>query len=123
MGKVHSILSKEQAEAFDIVRWCFAVPKIPADSPRFSWYVTHWNVPAKIAYAKKTGTFEATVARCDPIDPAWLRFVPAALERHRQFWSSLPSARKQTTANSTTTKNSAESTAKPAPKTTRKKAM
>ncbi|MGV0950463.1 MAG: hypothetical protein ACOYB3_07285 [Azonexus sp.] len=82
---VHSITSKSQNDAVDLIRWCLAVTRLPADSPRFAWYVSRWLVPEKIAAAKKAGTFSATVANCPPIDPAWVRFVPAALEAYKAF--------------------------------------
>jgi len=62
-----------------------AVAKLPADSPRFAWYVSRWDVPNKIARAITDGTFDDAIANCPPIDPAWVCFVPAALEAHRQF--------------------------------------
>jgi hypothetical protein len=85
MGNVHSILTKEQAEALDIIKWCMAVPKIQADERRFNYYVSRWNVPYKIFCAKARGTFDETVANCPPIDPAWLRLVPAALEELKRY--------------------------------------
>ncbi len=76
---VHSITSRDQQEAIDLIRWTFAVANTRADSPRFCWYVSRWAVPEKIARAKQNGTFDCLVANCPPIDPAWVRFVPAAL--------------------------------------------
>lgn len=85
MGTVHSILSKERAEALDLVTWVFAVAKLPADSPRFNYYVSRWDVPNKIRRFKADGTFDKRVENCPPIDPAWLRFAPAAFEEHRRY--------------------------------------
>ena len=81
----HFPTSHERETAFNIIRWCMAVAKLPADSPRFAYYVSRWDVPGKIARAISDGSFDAAVANCPPIDPAWVRFVPAALEAHRQF--------------------------------------
>lgn len=81
----HSITSQEQRESVDLIRWVFAVAGLRADSPRFAYYVSRWRVPEKIAAAKKAGTFAESIARCPPIDPAWIRFVPAALEAYRAF--------------------------------------
>lgn len=61
------------------------VPKIQADSPRFAYYVSRLDVPGKVARAIAAGTFDEITANCPPIDPAWVRFAPAALEAHRQF--------------------------------------
>lgn len=91
---VHVITSKDQAEAVDLIRWVFAVAGIRADSPRFAYYVSRWRVPEKIAAAKKAGTFSESIARCPPIDPDWIRFVPAALEAYRAFIA--PTARPPT---------------------------
>ena len=82
---VHIITSKDQQEAVDLIRWVFAVAAIRADSPRFSYYVSRWRVPEKIATAKKAGTFSKLIANCPPIDPSWVRFVPAALTAYRDF--------------------------------------
>lgn len=81
----HFPTSHERNEALDIVKWVYAVAKLPADSPRFAWYVSRWDVPNKIARAKADGTFADLTANCPPIDPAWTRFVPEAIEAHRQF--------------------------------------
>jgi len=100
MGTVHSILTKEQAEAFDLIRWVWAVAKLPADSRRFNFYVTYWDVPGKIARAKAAGTFDNSVANCPPIDPAWLRFAPAAFaawrENQEKSKTPIPTAPKST---------------------------
>ncbi len=45
----------------DIYAWCEAVPKIPRDSWRLSWYVRCWNVPDKIRQAKMQGEFERII--------------------------------------------------------------
>lgn len=37
----------------ELVLWCKLVPKLPADSPRFDWYVKYWNVAQKIQAAKE----------------------------------------------------------------------
>jgi len=50
--------------------------------------VSRWQVPFKIARAKREGNFDELVSRCPPIDPAWVRFVPDALaeaERYNQL--------------------------------------
>lgn len=88
-NRVHSITSLEQEEALDIIRWTFAVAKLPADSPRFAWYVSRWAVPEKIARAKAAGTFDNSIRNCPPIDPAWIRLVPAALEECSRFAESI----------------------------------
>jgi hypothetical protein len=49
--------------------------------------VSRWNVPYKIMRAKIAGTFDESVKDCPPIDPDWLRLVPAALEEHRRYIS------------------------------------
>lgn len=81
----HFPTSNERQSALNIIQWCMAVAKLPADSPRFAYYVSRWDVPGKVARAISDGSFSAAVANCPPIDPAWVRFVPAALEAHRQF--------------------------------------
>jgi hypothetical protein len=82
---VHVITSQKQKDAVDLIRWVLAVAKLPADSPRFNWYVSRWAVPEKISAAKKAGTFAGLVANCPPIDPAWVRFVPGALQACADF--------------------------------------
>jgi hypothetical protein len=82
---VHVITSQKQEEALDLIRWVYAVARLPADSPRFNWYVSRWAIPDKIAAAKKAGTFADLVANCPPIDPAWIRLVPAALQACKDF--------------------------------------
>lgn len=82
---VHFPTSRERNDALDIIRWCMTVPKIPADSPRFAYYVSRWDVPTKIDRARCSGTLDAILANCPPIDPAWTRFVPAALAAWREF--------------------------------------
>ena len=82
---VHSITSQEQKDAVDLIRWVYAVTDMRADSPRFNYYVSRWVVPEKIAYAKANGTFDELTKHCPPIDPAWVRLVPAALDAYRQF--------------------------------------
>lgn len=94
LGNLHVITSKNQAEATDLVKWVFAVANIRADSPRFDYYVSRWNVPAKIATAKAAGTFAATVANCPPIDPAWLRLVPSALAECQRYNDEINGPRK-----------------------------
>ncbi|MCL2635219.1 MAG: hypothetical protein FWD50_01130, partial [Betaproteobacteria bacterium] len=97
MHDLHSITSFERAAALEVVKWCAAVPKLPADSPRSCHYVAGWDVPAKIAAAKTSpalddkfdNRFDEIMADCPPIDPDWLRFVPAALDYHRRYWHAL----------------------------------
>ena len=62
-----------------------AIPKISADSPRFAYYVSRWDVPGKIERARNAGTLDDLLSNCPPIDPAWIRFVPAALAEWRAF--------------------------------------
>ena len=81
----HFPTSQERKDALNIIKWCMAVANLPANSPRFSHYVSRWDVPTKIKRAIADGTFDDLTANCPPIDPAWVRFVPAALEEHRQF--------------------------------------
>jgi transcriptional regulator with XRE-family HTH domain len=82
---IHSIASPDQENALDIVKWCYGLAHIPADSPRFAYYVSRWNVPEKVARARQAGTLHALLLQCPPIDPDWLRLVPAALEEWRRF--------------------------------------
>ncbi|HLO62888.1 MAG TPA: hypothetical protein VK165_07975 [Azonexus sp.] len=89
---LHKITTPEQEEAIDLIRWVYAVARLPADSPRFNWYVSRWLVPEKIARAKAAGTFETSISNCLPIDPAWIRLVPAALEAYREFITMYPGA-------------------------------
>jgi len=81
----HFPTSKERDDELAIIRWCIAVPNIRADSPRFAYYVSRWDVPGKIDRARCTGTLDDILANCPPIDPAWVRFVPAALAEWRAF--------------------------------------
>jgi hypothetical protein len=85
MQKVHSITSDSQNDAIDLIRWVMAVARLQADSPRFAWYVSRWRVPEKIAKAKAAGNFHEFIANCPPIDPSWVRFVPAALDAYSKF--------------------------------------
>lgn len=85
LGNLHVITSQNQAEALDLVKWVFTVANLRADSPRFDYYVSRWNVPEKIARAKAAGTFASTTANCPPIDPAWLRLVPSALAECQRY--------------------------------------
>lgn len=85
LNLAHFPTSEEKQTAINIIRWCYAVSDLRADSPRFAYYVSRWDVPAKVASAIAAGTFDELTANCPPIDPAWVRFVPAALEAHRQF--------------------------------------
>lgn len=81
----HFQTSQDRSTAFNIIRWCMAVAQLPADSPRFAYYVSRWDVPNKVARAIADGSYDDAVSNCPPIDPAWVRFVPAAIEAHRQF--------------------------------------
>lgn len=94
MKNLHVITSENQAEALDLVKWVFAVANIRADSPRFAYYVSRWNVPDKIATAKAAGTFADLIAKCPPIDPAWLRLVPAALMELEHYNEEIKTPRK-----------------------------
>lgn len=89
---LHKITSPEQEEAVDLIRWVYAVARLPADSPRFAWYVSRWVVPEKIARAKDNGTFDELTRNCPPIAPDWIRFVPAALQAYRDFIATHPNA-------------------------------
>lgn len=89
---LHKITSPEQEEAIDLIRWVYAVARLPADSPRFNWYVSRWCIPEKIARAKENGTFDESTRNCPPIDPAWIRLVPAALQAYQDFIATYPSA-------------------------------
>lgn len=82
---LHKITSQVQEEAVDLIRWVYAVARLPADSPRFNWYVSRWAVPDKIAMAKAAGWLAEAVSKCPPIDPAWIRLVPAALAECEAF--------------------------------------
>lgn len=78
-------LKIKQQTAINIIRWCLAVPKLRPDSPRFAYYVSRWDVPTKIAKAIKDGTFEDTCKEADFYNPAWVQFIPAALEEWARF--------------------------------------
>lgn len=82
---LHFPSSKERSDELDIIRWCYAVAGIAADSPRFAYYVSRWDVPGKIAKTKASGTFDTIISNCPPINPAWVRFVPAALTEWEAF--------------------------------------
>ena len=46
----------------DIDAWVAAVaPGFFVNAERRAWYVRAWNVPEKIAHAKRMGTFDATI--------------------------------------------------------------
>jgi len=92
---MHFPTSNDREFALSIIRWCMAVPKIQADSPRFAYYVSRWAVPEKVARALADGTFDELTANCPPIDPGWVRFVPAALEAYRQFTAPRPPIRER----------------------------
>lgn len=75
--RLHFIpLSDEKKKALEVLQWCIAVGRIPPDSPLLSYYVSRWNVPAKIAAARAAGTLADTLKDCPTID---LRHIPAAL--------------------------------------------
>lgn len=46
---VHLPTLSERKTELSIIRWCYAVADIRADSPRFAYYVSRWDVPAKVA--------------------------------------------------------------------------
>ena len=79
--------SPEHENYIKIIKWCYAVAGIPADSPRFAHYVSRWRVPDKIAAAESADTLETTLSKCPPIDPSWIRLVPAALDEYKRFVS------------------------------------
>lgn len=81
--------AKEHQQAIDIIKWTYSVAKLPADSPRFAYYVSRWDVPSKIEHAKQSGRFAEIMTKCPPIDPAWIRLVPAALEECSRFAESI----------------------------------
>jgi hypothetical protein len=60
----------------DVFAWIEAVAGIPRDSPRAEHYIRGWNVPAKVARAKRDGTFHDVIDR--PSTPSactwWHRF-------------------------------------------------
>lgn len=85
LNTAHFPTSDEKQTAIKIIQWCYVVANLRADSPRFAYYVSRWDVPGKVARAIAAGTFDDLTAQCPPIDPAWVRFVPAALEAHRLF--------------------------------------
>lgn len=49
----------------EVWAWLEAVPRITRDSWRAPYYLSFWNVPAKIRAAKRAGTFEAIITRGD----------------------------------------------------------
>lgn len=61
----------------DVYAWIEAVAGIPRDSPRAEHYIRGWNVPEKIARAKREGWFERAIAH--PFTPSgsswWARFT------------------------------------------------
>lgn len=85
LKNVHCITSQRQEEAVDLIRWVFAVAGIPADSPRFNYYFSRWLIPDKVAAAKAAGTFADAIRNCPPIDPAWVRLIPAAMAEYHAF--------------------------------------
>lgn len=85
LKNVHCITSQSQDEAVDLIRWVLAVAGIPADSPRFNYYFSRWCIPDKVAAAKAAGTFADTIKNCPPIDPAWVRLIPAAMAEYHAF--------------------------------------
>lgn len=85
LKNVHCITSQSQDEAIDLIRWVLAVAGIPADSPRFAYYFSRWRIPDKVAAAKAAGTFADTIKNCPPIDPAWVRLIPAAMAEYHAF--------------------------------------
>lgn len=85
LKNVHSITSQSQNEAVDLIRWALAVAGIPADSPRFAYYFSRWRIPDKVAAAKAAGTFADTIKNCPPINPAWVRLIPAAMAEYHAF--------------------------------------
>lgn len=84
---VHYIdrLSNEQKTALDVLKWCYAVARLPPDSPRLNYYVTWWNVLGKIDHAKTKGTFNETIARCPYIGLEHLPAGLAAIEAWREW--------------------------------------
>lgn len=83
--KLHVITSQEQEKAVEIIRWVYSVAKMPADSPRFAYYVSRWRVPEKIEAAREAGILTEILEKSPPIDPSWVRFVPAALAEYEAF--------------------------------------
>lgn len=76
-NRLHVIpLSDEKTKALEVLQWCLVVGRIAPDSPRLSYYVSRWNVPAKIAAARAVGNLADTLKDCPTID---LRHIPAAL--------------------------------------------
>lgn len=69
-------LSDEKSKALEVLQWCLVVARIPPDSPRLSYYVSRWNVPAKIEAARASNTLADILKDCPAID---LRHIPAAL--------------------------------------------
>ena len=76
---------EKNRDAIDLIRWVLAVAKLPADSPRFAYYVSRWRVPEKISAAKNDGSFDEAVKNCPPYDPSWVRLVPAAITEYLKF--------------------------------------
>lgn len=76
-NRLHCLpLSDEKKNALEVLQWCLVVGRIAPDSPRLPYYVSRWNVPAKIAAAQAAGTLADTLKDCPTID---LRHIPAAL--------------------------------------------
>lgn len=76
-NRLHCLpLSDEKKIALEVLQWCLMVARIPPDSPRLPYYVSRWNVPAKIAAARASNTLADTLNDCPTID---LRHIPAAL--------------------------------------------
>lgn len=57
----------------EIEAWLRAVPRIEPGTTRAAYYVTAWNVPAKIRAAKQAGTFEELTRRADHSPFWWTR--------------------------------------------------
>lgn len=53
----------------DITLWVENVARLPRNSPRFHYYVEHWNVIEKIRRAKISGTFDNLTSANDESYP------------------------------------------------------
>lgn len=58
----------------EVYAWLEAVPGIHRDSPRAAHYIKGYDVPGKVAQAKREGWFEAMINRPPPPPHWWKRF-------------------------------------------------
>jgi hypothetical protein len=64
----------------EVLAWSEAVGGVPASSWRLRWYVTWWNVPEKVAQAKRAGQLGAILGE------SGLPYPVPALNDPGPFW-------------------------------------